>query len=66
MNEHEVISNIGALLPNHIELSLLLVNPQILHHHKCIGKRISDVSMIDLKLGNYIYSHKAQFPGNFG
>ena len=34
------------------------VNRQILHLHKYIRKRILDVSIIGLTLGNYIYDHE--------
>ena len=71
MNENEVISNIGALLPNHMVLSRVYFNVsrQILHHRKFIGKRILDVFIIGLELGNldsFLWSDWiAQFLGNF-
>ena len=45
------------------------VNRQILQHHKCTGKRMLDISIIGLKLVDYIYFYKVIkfliFLGNF-
>ena len=49
MNEKEVISNIGALLPNRIESSLYHR-----YHHRYIRKHILDALIIGPTLGNYI------------